>query len=352
MTAIATATEEQIKEKLLSKEVWLDEYYNRNDYLSNSALSNFVSFSKWTKIYNFPSFLNPTPPDSDAIEIGKAVDADLTENEFFLDTYEQKLSKDDLITLAEEYDIEYIAKKSKANPVADTMDSLTKKLIDAGHVFKKTMTKDNFEKTLTILSRANNFQYDYQTTYRQYIAESCNQMVITSDKLMMKGKFDHCNIKRKRISDLKTTGQFDKLLEEIYYGGNVNINHKYVRQLAIYRELVYEKLGEWWECELIIIGHNGKHQILRLPKEALDDAMAEVYKDIEELNKYRFPNNPKTGFVDDRENVIGDYSIKLNYTRYTPSYVVETSKWPTDLFETTVFNDNSFSSSDDTSDIL
>lgn len=298
-----------------SKQIGIEEYYERNDYLSNSSLSNFVSFGKFgTPIYNFANFLNPTQPDSDAIEIGKAVDADLTEGQFFLDNFEFKLDKQWLVDLATELECEVILSKSKANPKPDTMATLTEKILAKGHVFKKTMTQANFDKVLTILSRANHFQYDANTTYRQYIAECDNQMVVTSEKLKMKGKFDHCNTKRKRISDLKTTGQFDKLIEDIYYGGNVNVNHKYVRQLAIYRELVYGETGEWWECELIIIGTDGKHIILRIPHAAMDVAMDQVRKDIDMLNTYRFPKDGDS--VDDRPDVKDDYCVFMSYKPY------------------------------------
>lgn len=319
-----------------SKTISVSEYYSRNDYLSNSSLSNFVSFDKyWNPRYNFSWFLNPTQPDSDAIEIGKAVDADLTEWEFFMDNFEVKMDKATLIELATELGCEVVERKSVAKWPADTIPSLTQKILEKGHVFKKTMTQANFDKVLTILSRANHFQYDSNTTYRQYIAECDNQMVVTSEKLKMKGKFDHCNTKRKRISDLKTTGQFDRLIEEIYYGGNVNVNHKYVRQLAIYRELVYGETNEWWDCELIIIGTDGKHIILRIPHNAMDVAMAQVRKDIDMLNTYRFPADGDS--VDTRENVKDDYCVFLEYKPFTPAYtatdVATNSSTEPDLFD-------------------
>lgn len=320
----------------MSEPITLENYYERNDYLSNSSLSNFVSFDKyWNPRYNFSGFLNPTAPDSDAIEIGKAVDSDLTEWEFFMDTYDVKMDKSGLVELATELGCEVVERKSKANPVADTIPSLIQKIKDTGYTFKKTMTQANFDKVLTILSRANNFQYDSNTTYRQYIAECDNQRIVVSEKLRMKWKFDHCNSKRKRISDLKTTGQFDRLIEDIYYGGNVNVNHKYIRQLAIYRELVYGETGEWWDCELIIIGTDGKHIILRIPALAMDTAMKQVYADIEMLNTYRFPKDGDS--VDDRDNVKDDYCVFMEYKPFTPAYtttdVATTSVQEPDLFD-------------------
>ena len=231
-----------------------------------------------------------------------------------MDNFEVKMDKTALIELATDLGIEVVERKSKANPVADTIPSLIQKIKDAGHEFKKNMTQANFDKVLTILSRANNFQYDSNTTYRQYIAECDNQKIVVSEKLKMKGKFDHFNPTRRRISDLKTTGQFDRLIEDIYYGGNVNVNHKYIRQLAIYRELVYGETNEWWDCELIIIGTAGKHIILRIPHAAMDVAMAQVRKDIEMLNTYRFPADGDS--VDDRPDVKDDYCVFMEYKPY------------------------------------
>ena len=316
--------------------ITLENYYERNDYLSNSSLSNFVSFDRfWKPVYNFPNFLNPTQPDSSAIEIWRAVDGDLTEGEFFLDNYEVKLDKAWLIELAKEIGCEVVERKSKANPIVDTMVTLTQKIKEAGHVFKKTITQSDYDKVLTILSRANHFQYDANTTYREYITECDNQKIVVSDRLNIKWKFDHCNTKRKRISDLKTTGQFDKLIEEIYYGGNVNVNHKYIRQLAIYRELVHGETNEWWDCELIIIGTDGKHIILRIPHNAMDVAMDQVRKDIEMLNTYRVPADGDS--VDDRDNVKDDYCVFMEYKPFTPAYtttdVATTSVQEPDLFD-------------------
>ena len=102
-------------------------------------------------------------------------------------------------------------------------------------------------------------------------------------------------MKRKVIADLKTTGKFAKLLQELYYNGQVNIYHKYIRQLAIYRELVFRKTGELFACELIILGYGGESIILDIPAEALDDAIAQVKKDIAILNNFKFPGDTRTG---------------------------------------------------------
>lgn len=295
-------------------------YYNDTTYLSSSALSNFVSFDfQWRPTYNFLTFLNPPRVDSDAITIGSAVDGELTEWIMIDDVYWPSLDKSELIALAKDYGIEVRERKNKDWP-ADTIKSLREKLIQAWHVFLKEMAPKVYETAKGIIDTADKIMYDPKTTYRQFIAECTSQCIITDDEWMMKGKFDHFNEKRKVIADLKTTWKFDKLLQELYYGGQVNIYHRYVRQLAIYRELIFRKTNEWYKCELIVIGYSGQAMILDIPSEALDDSMVQIKKDIEVLNSYRFPNDERTSTLND------NYHIELKYTRGVPVVNVETDE--------------------------
>jgi len=285
-------------------------YYDEHAYLSSSSLSNFASFDfRGSPTYNFLTFLNPPRVESDAVLIGSAVDGELTEGIMIDDIYWPSLSKDELVSLAWDYGIEVRARKTKDWP-ADTMKSLREKLNQAGHVFLKEMPGEVYAKAKGIIETADKMMYDSKTTYRQFIAECVSQCIITDDEWCMKGKFDHFNEKRKIIADLKTTGKFDKLLQEIYYNGQVNIYHKYVRQLAIYRELVFRKTGEYYACELIVIWYSGQAQILSIPSEALDDAIAQVKIDIAVLNSYRFPNDDRMD-----PSLKDSYRIELKYTR-------------------------------------
>ena len=299
-------------------------YYDDTSYLSSSTLGNFASFDfQGRPTYNFLTFLNPPRVSSDAVTLGSAVDGELTENTMIDDVYWPSLDKTELVSLAKEYELEVRERKSKDWP-ADTMASLRSKLIEAGHIFLKEMAPKVYTTAKGIVETADKMMYDPKTTYRQFISECTSQCIITDDEWTMKGKFDHFNEKRKVIADLKTTGKFDKLLQEIYYGGQVNIYHRYVRQLAIYRELVYRKTKEWYKCELIIIGYSGQAMILDIPKEALDDSMVQVKKDIEVLNSYRFPNDSRTEALND------NYHIQLQYIPGMPIVNTETEE---DWFE-------------------
>lgn len=295
-----------------------DNYYDDTSYLSSSALSNFVSFDyQWRPTYNFLTFLNPPRVDSDAVTIGSAVDGELTEGVMIDDVYWPSLDKSELIALAKDYGLEVRERKNKDGP-ADTIASLRAKLIEAGHIFLKEMAPKVYATAKGIIETADKMMYDPKTTYRQFIAECKSQYVIVDNEWMFKSKFDHFNEVREVIADLKTTGKFDKLLQELYYGGQVNIYHRYVRQLAIYRELVFRKTGKWYKCELIVIGYSCQAMILDIPSEALDDAMVQIKKDIEVLNSYRFPNDTRTDKLND------NYHIELKYTRGVPVINAET----------------------------
>jgi uncharacterized membrane-anchored protein len=69
--------------------------------------------------------------------------------------------------------IEY--KKADTNPV------LRKLLEDAGYVFKKEMPKPAFDAINKMIWRANNFQYDKDTTLMEFISECECQKICVSD---------------------------------------------------------------------------------------------------------------------------------------------------------------------------
>jgi hypothetical protein len=121
----------------------------------------------------------------------------------------------------------------------------------------------------------------------------------------VKGKFDLLNIKRGKISDIKTTGQLDRVLKELLYKGKPNIYHKYVRQLAIYQYLYFLETGERFNVELIFIDYKGHHRVIPIGQRALDKSLAQVMKDIEVLKSVY---NGERGFNDvydiDEEDVV------------------------------------------------
>ena len=253
-------------------------YYQDTDYLSNSTLSNFVSFDVyWNATYNIQQFLNPTQPESSAITIGSLVDRMLTEW-FILDSeYWPTLDKAWMMAELDMMGIEY--KKADTNPVLRSL------LEQNGYVFKKELDKTERTAIETIIRRSNNFQYDETTTLLEYIKECDSQHISVSEEWGMRWKFDFLNTKRKLISDLKTTWNLDRMMKEVTFQWKPNIYHKNIRQMAIYQELHFLDTWEKFQCELIYIDYKGKHRILRIGQRALDKALEQVRKDIEVLRK-------------------------------------------------------------------
>lgn len=255
-----------------------DTYYQDNDYLSNSSLSNFVTFDIFgNPTYNIHEFLNPSRKDSSAILIWQLSDKILTDGFNLDDEYGPTLDKAGMQEQLDMMNIEY--KKADTNPVL-------RGLLERGwYKFKKELWKTERDAIESIVNTAHNFQYDENTTLMEYIAECDCQKICVDEAWWVKGKFDFLNRKKGRISDLKTTGNLERILKEMFYKGQPNVYHKYIRQLAIYQHLYYLESGEKLECELIFIDYKGHHDVKRIGQRALDKALEQVMKDIEVLKK-------------------------------------------------------------------
>lgn len=253
-------------------------YYQDNDYLSNSSLSDFVTFDIFgNPTYNIHEFLNPSRKDSSAILIWQLSDKILTGGYNLDDEYGPTLDKAGMQEQLDMMNVEY--KK------ADTNSVLRSLLERNGYIFKKELGKTERDAIESIIATARQFQYDENMTLMDYIAESDCQKICVDEEWWVKGKFDFLNRKRGRISDLKTTGNLERILKEMFYKGQPNVYHKYIRQLAIYQELFYKESGERLTCELIFIDYKGHHCVKRIGQRALDKALEQVMKDIEVLKK-------------------------------------------------------------------
>jgi hypothetical protein len=293
---------------LQSTSVQPDNYFDDQTYLSSSSLANFVSFDIYgTPTYNYMSFLFPGEVKGDAVKIGSLADACITEGKILSDLIGQKMSKDDLLDECDARGVDYPRQvKDPSKPASNvTIDLLRALLVKDGFKFKEEVADKIFYTTQRIIDRANELQYDRNTTLAQYIAESETQVVLTSDELWMKGKPDIINVTRKRCTDLKTCGNLDILMKALTFRGEINIFHKYTRQLAIYRRLIQEKTGELFDMELMVIAHSGKPLRIAVSHEALDLAWAQIEKDIAELIKY--------GSEEEQ-----DYALKLTFTPKEP----------------------------------
>ena len=288
------------------------EYYSDDTFLSSSALNNFVTFDALgNPIYNFAEFLNPTPPDSAELHIGTYCDEVLTNGKNLEDLISKKMSKSELEEECEMRNIDVAAqRKALWYKWVATIAQLKKLLEDDGMTFNNEVTDAIYTACEKIISRAKNFQYDFKTSFMQYIAECETQFTMVDDGLGMRGKFDFFNPKRWRITDLKTTKNLDRIKKELIFRNEINVYHKYTRQLAIYQRLAYYQTGEFYTCELAIIDHKWHHMLIRIGQEALDLAWAQVEKDIEVLRQYG-------------SKEIVDYAVTLTATPKPPWTIVQ-----------------------------
>lgn len=210
--------------------------------------------------------------------IGTAADEVLTEWVVLDDKYWPKWSKDDYIEACR---LEGIEVKT-----SDTIAKLIEKLNANWYVFppeKISIPDGDMNKIRRIIARAHKFQYSGEQTFDEYTDECQKQLILTDEKMKLKWKLDYYNPKKNRITDLKTTGNLDKVLWELIYKWKLNINHRYVRQGAFYRHLVSVQTGTMAEFELAIIDHNGRHIVLRFSQRALDMAWEQILKDLNKL---------------------------------------------------------------------
>lgn len=266
-------------------------YYEDKDYLSNSSLNNFASFDIFgNAVYNMQEFLNPTQPDSMAITIWTICDRILTEGFNLDDEYGPTLDKAGMQAQLELMEVEF--KKADTNP------TLRDLLARNRYKFKKELPNGARDSIETIINRARNFQYDANTTFMEFISECDCQKICVSEDWWVKGKFDFLNRKRNLISDLKTTGNLDRIMKELIYKGQPNIYHKYVRQLAIYQELYFLETGVKYQAELIFIDYKGHHRVVRIGQRALDKALAQIRKDIDVLREVYTGERAFTPIID------------------------------------------------------
>ena len=302
-----------------------EQYYGDDMYLSNSALSRFCSFDYLGNVtYNIHQFLNPPKLDSTAILIGSIVDKILTEQYNMDEDYWPTLDKAGMMDQLDLMWVEY--KKADTNP---TLRSL---LANNWYVFKKEMANGVRESIESLVDTALHFQYDKDTTFMEFIKECDSQFMIVNDEWGMKGKFDFINHKRWLISDLKTTGNIDMLTRDMFYKGQIQVHHKYVRQLAIYQQLYFLETWKKYMAELIIIDYKGNHNVIRIGQRALDKALEQVMRDIEVLSQVYSGERPYIETYDIPEPIgADDEFFPITESDTEPPYTTDPSELEPDF---------------------
>lgn len=228
-----------------------ENYYQDKTYLSSSALSNYVKFDNYgNPIYSYQDFANPPSlEDNDNVMIGKILDELLTEWVVFEDKYEVVARR---------------TGKSDKIEITNSMYEAIMKAMDA--ILKAPYTKD--------------------LTFWEFISQPSvsTQSILVDEDLKFKGKFDFL-INNDSIIDLKCTGSVAMCKKELLWNGHLNLNHKWVRQMSIYRQLLLS--SSRWEAtasvNLAIVWHDGSCWFLNLDSKSLDLAYQNVLRDIKHL---------------------------------------------------------------------
>lgn len=310
-----------------------DNYYQDKKYLSSSALSNYVKFDNYgNPIYSFQDFANPPSlEENDNVQIGKILDELLTEWVVFDDKYvavnkrTEKFEKISFSTPVEfdEWDVKFFLEdngidldylkvtvlKTKKNfemkipvEVGADVDAIVKEyeqffpeVVRPKQESRIEITKTMYNSIMKAKDAILSAPYTKSLTFGEYISQPhvSNQAILVDEDLMFKGKFDFLDTQADYIIDLKCTGSVAMCKKEILWNGHLNLNHKWVRQMSIYRHLLLTSLPKDTDVNvnLAIVGHDGSCWFLNLGAKSLDLAFQNVLRDIKHLRNVQEVGN-------------------------------------------------------------
>lgn len=257
----------------------MNNYYEDKTHLTNSMINDFVNIVKWWKKYYTPDvFYNlhikqvGRLESTDVMELWKIVDEHFSEWVDVLTKYKVV----DLRTKAGKEEME-------ANPdicVSQDIYNKIELLINALYSDDRYMRflKDKNTISQVILQK----EYEYA---------DINWEIKT---IKIKGKPDHINRTSKILVDLKTTANYEMLVEDMQWNLVPKIDYNYFRQLALYNWL------DWWDnkCYLCIADYKNTYiskdnkklwrvKWIFVPDYILKKSLESIFEDIRELAKYK-----------------------------------------------------------------
>lgn len=218
----------------------LDTRYWQATYLNFSRLSRAIEYDAFgTRYYNPLAKFAPPMEQTDAMQIGTIVDAHFTEWVNFYDTYQA------------------VSRRS-----GDDETQLTNTMYNAIDLVIKTINS---------------------LPFRPYLETLNAQETLEDPTLQLKGKLDFFDPNTNHIIDLKVPWSIDNFLKDLYTWKDrqLNIYHKYIRQMALYSHLVEVATGIYPTCELLAVSHKGEAILVPITEEARRSAWAVLLDDIE-----------------------------------------------------------------------
>ena len=118
----------------------------------------------------------------------------------------------------------------------------------------------------------------------------------------------------------------------MFYKGQIQVHHKYVRQLAIYQQLYFLETWKKYMAELIIIDYKGNHNVIRIGQRALDKALEQVMRDIEVLSQVYSGERPYIETYDIPEPIgADDEFFPITESDTEPPYTTDPSELEPDF---------------------
>lgn len=237
-----------------------EEYYSDKTFITNSMLSDFVSYENWSRII--------TPESYYAKHIAKTVKFEAT---------------DDMLcwTIADRYFAEWphilaeypkVSKRSWENP-----NEITGSMLDKVMWFIQTFKA--FKTFNDIINQPDTIRWESKLSIRT------KEITLKSWRTVpMKWKFDFINDVKKMSTDQKTTGNVKTYRKDIQWKWVCNIYNRNIRQQVLYHMLT------GYTTSLSVGDDNTWMLFIPITDEVIKRTWAIIDQDLEELMTY-YDNN-------------------------------------------------------------
>lgn len=232
-------------------------YYQDKSHITNSMLSDFVSYEKGVRLI--------TPESYYAKHISKKVKFEATDD-MLCGTIADRYFGEWPHTL-QEYPV--VSKRSGNNPneITNSMKAKVDGFITSLEGFK---TFQEFTR-----------HYDCKKWEHDESIRT-KEIVLPSGQVMkLKGKFDFINDTTKEAVDQKTTWNIRTYWKDIQFRGIPDIYHRNIRQMTI-----YNKLTDWYKMNLAIVDDNTGMLFIPIEQYIVDKCWEQVLVDLQELQSY------------------------------------------------------------------
>lgn len=256
-------------------------YFDDKEYISNSMLNDFFKLTKTWKKYYTPDLYHRLH----VLNLWKLVQTEAMKVWSIVDEYFA-----DWVDVFDKYKVaDWRTKEGKQLKELFPDICVSQDVMNRVELLINALKQD---KTFLVTVKQSEKQAILKWVY-EFTDEETWEVV----SIKIKGKPDFIDYEWKVIVDLKTTGNFETLLNDMQWQLKPVINHKYFRQLAIYNFLSWQQN----DCYLAIADDANTYvnsewlkfwrtKWIKVRQSILDKALESVFEDIRELYKYQKNN--------------------------------------------------------------